>query len=140
MLAYGLTTGGAAGQEAAVRRAVSETLSAWVGGDFPTFAAFYRPEAKGFFLDGGVLLEGIDATALQAGYDAGVRADFKLRDLQVRLYGEVAVANAYLDGSLTLPGGAVRSGTWRYTETRVPDGGTWKVVQFHFSEMTPARR
>ena len=139
-LAYALTAGGAAGQESEVRQAVSGTLAAWSAGDFQAFASFYHPDARGFFLDGGVLLEGIDPAALQAGYEAGVRAEFELRDLDVRMTDGVALTAGYLDGSLTLPGGVVRNGTWRYTETRVPDGGVWKVIQFHFSDMTATAR
>ena len=140
MLAYLLTATGAAAQEAAVRGAIDETLSSWSSGDFATFATSYAADAQGFFLDGGPLIEGVDVEALQAGYDAGLRADFTLRDLQVRLVGGVAVSSAYLDGSLTLPGGLVRSGTWRYSETRVQEGGKWKVIQFHFSDLAPTAR
>jgi ketosteroid isomerase-like protein len=140
MLAYMLTATGAAGQEAAVRGAITETLAAWGSGDFATFADSYQEDSRGFFLDGGVLVEGVDVQALQLGYDAGLRADFTVRDLQVRIVSGVAISAAYLDGALTLPGGLVRSGTWRYTETRVEEGGSWKVVQFHFSDMTATAR
>ena len=141
MLAYAVTAAGAAGQEAEVRSAVNETLATWSAGDFAAFAGFYTADARGFFLDGSVLVEdGIDVSALQAGYDAGIKATFTVRDLNIRMVGSVAVSSAYLDGSLTLPGGAVRDGTWRYTETRVKEGGTWKVIQFHFSDLTAGRR
>lgn len=140
VLAYAFLASGAAAQEADVRRAIRETLGAWSSGDFDRFASYYHPQARGFFLDGGVLLEGVDAEALKAGYEAGVRASFTLADLDVRLFGDVAVSEAYLEGALTLPGGAVRPGTWRYSETRIREGSTWKVVQFHFSPMTAAAR
>ena len=140
ILAYLVMAPGAAAQESAVRSAINQTLSAWAGGDFATFATSYMPDARGFFLDGGPLIEGVDVEALKAGYDAGLRAEFTLRDLQVRVVGGVAVSSAYLDGSLTLPGGLVRRGTWRYSETRIQDGGKWKVLQFHFSDLAPAGR
>jgi len=129
--------GGAAGQESEVREAVAGTLAAWSSGDFAAFAAFYSSDARGFFLDGGLLVEGgINAEALQVGYDAGIRADFDVRDIDVRVVGGVAVSVGYLEGSLTLPGGAVRSGTWRYTDTRIREAGIWKVIQFHISDLT----
>ena len=33
-----------------------ETLAAWGAGDFDTFGAFYHPEARGFFFDGGPMI------------------------------------------------------------------------------------
>ena len=58
-----------------------------------------------------------------------------MRDLNVRVYGNTAVTGALLAGSVTLPGGAVASGTWRYSDTRVLEEGTWKIVQYHISQI-----
>lgn len=140
LLAYAIGTGGAAAQEAEVRSAITETLSSWASGDFATFTGLYDPSARGFLLDGGLLVEGIDPAALQMGYNAGIRADFEVRDLKVRMVDGVALSAAYLDGSITLPGGLVKTGTWRYTDARVREGGTWRVVQYHFSDLTAMSR
>ena len=125
----------AAAQEAKVQAAVEATLAAWNAGDLAGVAAHYAEETRGFFLDGGVLLRGFNLPALQAAYAAGFRASFTARDVDVRVLGNVAVAAAYLDGSLTLPGGDAQEGTWRYTETRVNEEGRWLVVQYHFSPL-----
>ncbi len=150
MIRYGLVTtlaliaavaaDRAQAQETEVRNAVTNTLDAWATGDFAAFTDFYHPDTRGFFMDGGILLKGVDPEVLQAGYDSGFRANLELRELDVKLYGDVAVSVAYLDGSLTLPAGAEIPGTWRYSETRVRDGSEWRVVQFHFSEMKPLGR
>lgn len=140
MLAYTATAGGVSGQEAEVRAAMTETLAAWAAGDFASFAGFYDVGARGFLLDGGLLVEGIDPAALRMGYEAGIRAQFTVRELDVRMVGGVALSTAYLDGSITLPGGAARNGTWRYTDARVREGGVWKVVQYHFSDLTASGR
>lgn len=121
-------------QDTEVTAAVTETLDAWKQGRFEEFAAFYHDDARGFFLDGGALMGGFNVATLQAAYDAGFRADLDLRDLDVRVIGEVAISVAYLVGKLTLPGGGALEGSWRYSETRLPVDGTWKVVQFHFSQ------
>ena len=123
-----------------VRTAVERTLEAWKTGDFETFAGYYHPAARGFFLDGGPRLGGFEVPTLQAAWEAGFRTQLEIRDLEIALHGEAAVVSAYLAGSLTLPGGGEVPGTWRYTETRVPANGTWKVVQYHFSprEEAPA--
>ncbi len=126
----------AAAQEAEVQAAMEATLAAWNVGDLEEVAAHYAAGTRGFFLDGGVLLRGFNLPALQAAYAAGFRASFTARDVDVRVLGNVAVAAAYLDGSLTLPGGEPQAGIWRYTETRVNEDGRWLIVQYHFSQMT----
>ena len=131
----------AAAQVVEVQAAVEATLAAWNAGDLAGVAAHYAEETRGFFLDGGVLLRGFNLPALQAAYAAGFRASFTARDVDVRVLGNVAVAAAYVDGSLTLPGGEAKEGTWRYTETRVNEDGRWRIVQYHFSQLkTPAGR
>lgn len=120
----------------AVRAAMEATLAAWNAGDFAALAAQYAPDARGFFFDGGGLLRGFNRPALETAYAAGFRSTMSARNIEVALHGEVAVAAALLDGSLTLPDGTVREGTWRYTETRVRRDGAWRIVQYHFSEMT----
>ena len=125
-------------QEDAVRASMMETLAAWNAGDVTGFGAFFATDTRGFNLDGGILIRGFNAQALEAAISAGFGINVEPRDIDVKVYGNAAVGVAYLDGSITLPGGAVREGTWRYSETRVNDGGTWKVVQYHISAMTVA--
>jgi ketosteroid isomerase-like protein len=120
-------------QEAEVSAAVSATLAAWAEGEYETFVGFYHPDARGFFLDGGALMQGFSTPALQAMAQAGFEANVQVRDLDVKMYGSMAVSVAYVEGALTLPGGLVLEGTWRYSETRVETDGGWKVVQFHMS-------
>ncbi|UCD23904.1 MAG: DUF4440 domain-containing protein [Gemmatimonadota bacterium] len=124
--------------EDAVKASMLETLAAWNAGDVEGFGAFFAPDTRGFNLDGGLLIRGFNAAALQAAISAGFGINVEPRDIDVKVYGNAAVGVAYLDGSITLPGGAVREGTWRYSETRVNDGSTWKVVQYHISQMTVA--
>jgi len=120
-------------QEAEVSAAVSATLAAWADGEYETFVGFYHPDARGFFLDGGALMQGFSAPVLQAMAQAGFEANVQVRDLDVKMYGSMAVSVAYVEGALTLPGGLVLEGTWRYSETRVETDDGWKVVQFHMS-------
>lgn len=122
-------------QEADVASAVRATLDAWKAGRHQAFVDQYHPDARGFFLDGGPLTRGFDVESLTAAAEAGFEADVTLRDLDVRMYPGVAVSVGYLEGTLTLPGGISLPGTWRYSETRVQDGGSWKIVQFHVSSM-----
>ena len=123
-------------QQAEVEAAVRSTLEAWRSGEYAAFVASYHPDARGFFLDGGDVVEGFSLEALEATADAGFRADVALTELDVAVYGTAAVAVGLLEGTLTLPGGMELSGTWRYSETRVREGGAWRVVQFHISPRT----
>jgi ketosteroid isomerase-like protein len=123
-------------QEEEVKAAMLASLAAWNEGDVAGFGAFFSAETRGFNLDGGILIRGFNAEALEAALNAGFAIAVEPRDIDVKVYGDAAVGVAYLDGSITLPGGMVREGTWRYSETRVNDAGNWKVVQYHISQMT----
>lgn len=135
-----ILTQSAAAQEADVRAAMEESLAAWRAGDFEKLGSFYATQTRGFMLDGGYLITGFSLEALQAAASMGVAFDVEPQEIDIMIAGEgVAVAVALLEGSVTLPGGTVQEGSWRYSETRVNEGGVWKVVQYHFSplEMAP---
>jgi ketosteroid isomerase-like protein len=121
-------------QEADVRAAVEATLAALIARDVPAFANFYHEDTRGFFVDRSNMIEGFSSLAVRAAFITGLRLDVVMSDLNVKVYGDAAVVGALFRGSVTLPGGAIASGTWRYSETRVLDDGTWKVVQYHLSQ------
>ena len=129
-----LASGSARAQEDDVRAAVKETLAALVARDVPAFANFYHEDTRGFFVDRSNMIEGFSSLAVRAAFITGLRLDVVMSDLNVKVYGDAAVVGALFRGSVTLPGGATASGTWRYSETRVLDDGTWKVVQYHLSQ------
>jgi uncharacterized protein (TIGR02246 family) len=130
-----LPTGPVRAQESAVQAAVSETLAALVTNEFTTFADFFHDDARGFFVDGSTMIEGFSVMAFRAAYLAGLRMNVQMNGLNVRVYGNTAVSGALLKGSVTLPGGSVREGTWRYSDTRVLAEGRWKIVQYHISQI-----
>ena len=130
-----MATGPARAQETGVQEAVEETLAALVTNEFTTFADFFHDDARGFFVDGSRMIEGLGVMAFRAAYLAGLRTNVVMSNLNVRVYGNTAVSGALLGGSVTLPGGAVRDGTWRYSDTRILEEGTWKIVQYHISQL-----
>ncbi len=130
-----LASGSAGAQEDEVRAAVSATLAALVARDVPAFASFYHNDTRGFFVDRTSMIEGFSSLAVRAAFATGLRVNVVMNDLDVRVYGNTAVSGALLQGSVTMPGGALISGTWRYSDTRVLDEGTWKVVQYHISPL-----
>jgi ketosteroid isomerase-like protein len=134
--AMSIYTQAAQSQEEEVREQMLASLAAWNEGNVEVFGEYYGAEARGFNLDGGPLIRGFNPAALQAAMAAGFGISVEPRDVDVKLYGDMAVGVAYLDGRITLPGGATRDGTWRYSDTRIKEGATWKVVQYHISLMS----
>jgi len=133
-LTSAFASGSAAAQEADVRAAVTETLAALTARDVPTFARFYHDDTRGFFVDRTTMIQGFITIAVRLAFATGLRVNVVMSDLDVKVYGNTAVSGALFQGSVTLPGGAVASGSWRYSDTRVLDDGTWKVVQYHVSQ------
>jgi len=124
------------GQEAEVESSVRATLGALSEGRYDDFIAHFDSSARGFFLDGGPLLStGFNVDQLKMAASAGAGINVELSGLDSRVHGSVATSVAYLEGSITVPGGVEIQGSWRYTETRVIRDGAWKVVQFHVSSL-----
>ena len=130
-----LAAGSVRAQETDVRADVSATLAALAGGDAITFVDFFHDDVRGFFVNGSNMIEGISVLALRALYLTGLQTNVVMSELNVRVYGNTAVSGALLQGSVTMPGGAMISGTWRYSDTRVLDEGRWKVIQYHLSQL-----
>lgn len=123
-----------AAQEEDIRAAMVESLAAWSAADFQKLGTFFTEQARGYMPGGSTLLIGFNPAALDAAVSAGMSFDIEPQDMDIRIVGEtVAVAVATIEGVITLPGGVVQEGPWHYSETRVLEGGTWKVVQYHFS-------
>ena len=118
-----------------MRADVSATLAALAAGDAITFVDFFHDDVRGFFVNGSNMIEGISVLALRALYLTGLQTNVVMSELNVRVYGNIAVSGALLQGSVTMPGGAMISGTWRYSDTRVLDEGRWKVIQYHLSQL-----
>ena len=129
-----LASGSADAQEAQVRAAVTATLTALIERDVAAFARFYHDDTRGFFVDRTSMIEGFSSIAVRLAFATGLRVNVVMNDLDVKVYGNTAVVRGIFQGSVTLPLGAVASGTWRYSETRVLEDGTWKVVQYHVSQ------
>jgi len=122
-----------AAQVAAIRTDVTSTLAALVEDDVDTFVDFFHDDVRGFFVDRTTMVEGMSALAFRALLLTGLQTNLVASDLDVNRYGDTAVSAGYLTGTVRLPGGATRTGTWRYSDTRVLEDGLWKIVQYHIS-------
>lgn len=130
----GISIQPAAAQKEEVRAAMIESLAAWSAADFQKLGTFFAEEARGYMPGGSTLLIGFKPSALEAAVSAGMSFDIEPQEMDIQMVGEtVAVAVASVVGVITLPGGVVQNGPWHYSETRVLEGGNWKIVQYHFS-------
>ncbi len=120
-------------QEAEVEAAIRDHLSALLQGDFERLGEHYDANVRGFFLGGAALQKGMGVQALQLARDAGMSISLELRNLDVRVDGDVASSVGYVDGMIAIAGTETIEGTWRYSEVRVRLDGRWKVIQYHFS-------
>jgi len=129
-------TDSARAQEAAVRAAISQTLAAVNAGESAIIANFFHQDVRGFFVDRANMIEGFSVLVARAAYLTGLQTDLTMSNLKVTVYSNVAVSAALLQGSVTMPaGGGTVSGTWQYSDTRVLVEGTWKIVQYHISQV-----
>ncbi len=71
--------------------------------------------------------------AFQASVDAGVKRNYQLRNMEVKVYGNTAVVTSYLVGTRTAPNGDLFRWTDRRTGVWVKQGGTWREAHMHQS-------
>jgi len=68
-------------------------------------------------------------------FAAGLRANLQPRNIEVKVYGNTAVATAYIVGTRTTPDGQSRQTTERSTQVWIKQGGQWKEVHYHASPL-----
>ncbi len=82
-------------------------------------------------------LVAVDKEVMTAIFDAGIKYDFEWRDLAVEVHGESAISTAFLDGTITNADSSQVQGPWRTSTAWVKDGGKWKIVHYHVSQLLP---
>lgn len=136
-----VTTVAAADDVAEVKAAVQAHWAAINAGDMAAVAEHHMPDFSGFLSGGGLLMSFASheeqKTAFRASSEAGYKANWQIRHLEVKIYGNTAVAAFYLDGSATWQGGTAH-GPLRVTEVWVKQGGKWKEAHHHDSPLAPA--
>jgi ketosteroid isomerase-like protein len=122
----------------AVRAAVRAHWQAINRGDTETILAQHLPDGTAFLTEWGARI-GLDPHAfapLLAMFEGSV-PDWHPRDIQVRTFGEVAVASFYLDGSVRRADGTVDAGPRRVTEVWVRTSDGWKEAHHHDDPVPP---
>ena len=125
-----------------VKAAVEAHWTSINAGDMDAVAEQHTPDFNGFLMDNSLLWEYASReeqrTNFKALSAAGIKFNFQIRHLNVKVYGNTAVAEFYVVGSVTWPGDITVQGPLRVTEVWIKDGGNWKEAHHHDSPLTGA--
>jgi len=124
-----------------VKKAALATYEALNNADVEAYVRWVAPEGTLYGGNGSFLQERNNTTEalranLQGMFDAGLKYDYRIRNLEVKVYGDSAVATGYVVGSRTAPDGVTRQVTLRRTMVWIRQGGAWEVVHVHSSPLT----
>ena len=135
-----LTTVAIADDADDVKVAVQSYIAALNAGDANAFMQYRIPERSSFGGPGGLLSRPTSSleeqkSALEAQVRAGVKRNYQITHMEVRVYGNTAVVTGYLTGTRTEPNGTVTPRRDRRTGVFVKLGGQWKEVHHHQSPL-----
>jgi len=69
------------------------------------------------------------------GYDKSIMPEFNLEEVQVRIFGDMALIVAKTKGKRLKDDGAFVTGETRYTDTYIREKGEWKCVQVQLTSI-----
>jgi ketosteroid isomerase-like protein len=122
-----------------VKEQVLEFFAAANAGDTETVYQHKMPEQSSFGRGIGLLSRATSLEeqkrAFQASVDAGVKRNYQLKHLEVRVYGDTAVVTFYLTGPRTEPDGTTLHMNERRTGVWIRQGRAWKEVHSHQSPL-----
>ncbi len=123
-----------------VEAVVQSYIAALNAGDANAFMQYRIPERSSFGGGGGLLSRPASSlqeqrNALEAQVRAGVKRNYQITHMEVRVYGNTAVVTGYLTGTRTEPNGTVTPRRDRRTGVFVKLGGQWKEVHHHQSPL-----
>jgi ketosteroid isomerase-like protein len=120
-----------------VKAAVLESQKAMNAGNATAAAQYVHPERSIFFYGGQLLMEQFDASGLKAAFDAGLKFNWDIRHLDVKVYGDGAIVTGYNVGTITSADGTTHQGSRRFSEFWTKSGGKWLQVHRHASHVLP---
>ena len=122
-----------------VKEQVLDFYAAINAGDTEAVLQHLMPEHSSFARVDGLLSRTTSLEeqkkAFQASVDAGVKRNYQLKHLEVRVYGDTAVVTKYLTGSRTEPDGTTLHMNHRRTGVWIRQGRVWKEVHSHQSPL-----
>lgn len=122
--------------EGEVKAALDAFIAGLNAGKVEQVAQYLAPQQNAFRGDKGPLAFFVDPDGFREDLRAGVKLNFQARNLETAIYGDTALSTCFLSGSVTLPGGNTRAdGPWRLSLVWNRQGGAWKIVHAHQSEL-----
>ncbi len=123
-----------------VKAALLGHFDAVNSGDVNAFVRYYPSESSSFA--GGGLLGKFSLEDrrknFQAGVNAGQKRNLQLRHIEVKIYGNTAIATGYLVGTaVNPPNNDVLQLRMQRTAVLIKQGGQWKEVHHHRSALFP---
>ncbi len=94
-----------------VRAAVMGLNAARNEGNVDALAKYIHPERSIFYYGGALLSEGFDKNGFKAEVDAGLKFDWVISHLGVKVYGDAAIVTGYNVGTITSPDGTAQQGS-----------------------------
>ena len=126
----------------AIRQKVRTMNQQFRDGDFDAYFANIAVGARRFGSNGGLrstpaTKEGLAAVArnFKANYEKGARNNTTPRSIAVQVFGSTAIASYYTGGNTTNTSGETTRILRRQTRVFVEDGGQWKLVHTHVSNI-----
>ena len=121
-----------------VKAAMKGYFAALNAGDWNALSR-YRMPAHSNFGRGGTLLVSSTSLAEQRNFfppvTAGLKFNFQLRHVEVKVYGNTAIVTGYLVGTTTSPDGTTSQLSDRRTGVMIKQGGQWREAHFQPSPL-----
>ncbi len=131
------STSAMADDVADIKSAMEKHFVTFKAGDAAGHIAHHMARNSSFGPEGGALAVNDSSeeeiAELQASFDEGNKFDFQLVDLDVAMYGDMAVVTSLQTGTVTTPDGKTENVKNRRTAVVVRDGSDWKEVHSHIS-------
>ncbi len=124
-----------------VKAEMERYFAALNAGDANAYVQHFMPEVSSFVGTG--LMSQVHSledqrTGFQASVDSGLKRNLQLRHLQVKIYGNTAVATSYVVGNTTTGDGITNPVRMQRTAVLIKQGGQWKEVHQHRSPLSIA--
>ena len=123
-----------------VKAAMKGYFAALNAGDWNALSRYRMPEHNAFTA-GGTLLGSSTSLAEQRNFFApvttGLKFNFQLRHVGVKVYGSTAIVTGYLVGTSTTADGTTNPLRGRRTGVMIKQGGQWKEAHYHQSRLFP---
>jgi ketosteroid isomerase-like protein len=116
-----------------VRAAVLGLYSALNAGDADAFVQYMGPGGYTEFSENGGPLFNIDEEYVRRAFASGLKADFEIQEIKVKVFEEAAVVTGYRLGRLIIPNQPTQKSRLCLSMTWFRQDGKWKLAHIHLS-------